>query len=358
MIMSTTVSKDMVYAPVLIHTLNRKNHLSRCIKSLEQNRWAKYTEVFISLDYPPSEKYQNGYLEVTEYLDKLEKHNCFREVHIFRQNKNLGPLRNGKFLVDVVSPQYDRWIVSEDDTEFSSNFLEYMDITLDMFKEESRITAICGCSDFQYQIPDLKETVYCSLSYLPYGIGIWRDRYVRLSENITSLLLSPESYTFKSMCNLARTNPLIFRHYVWNVLCNEQQPQWSEGRLTQSDCNVSLYNFLSDSYCLHPIRFKSHSFGFDGTGINMKADSSYDPDNACPLDLDESFELIYDESNIFDKGYQECLRDIYKKYTNIRLSTFLKVWIIYFMFCISGHDGKKVRNNLKRLREILRWKNQ
>ncbi len=36
----------MVYAPIIIPTLNRYEHLKRCVKSLQQNGWAKYTELY------------------------------------------------------------------------------------------------------------------------------------------------------------------------------------------------------------------------------------------------------------------------------------------------------------------------
>lgn len=50
-----------IYAPVIIPTLNRIEHLKRCIESLEKNTGADKTEVFVSLDFPPSDKYLQGY---------------------------------------------------------------------------------------------------------------------------------------------------------------------------------------------------------------------------------------------------------------------------------------------------------
>ena len=47
----------MIYAPILIPTLCRAEHFIRCVESLKNNSWAKYTDVFIGLDYPPTEKY-------------------------------------------------------------------------------------------------------------------------------------------------------------------------------------------------------------------------------------------------------------------------------------------------------------
>ena len=45
------------YAPVIIVTLNRYEHFKRCLDSLEKCTGANKTDVYVGLDYPPSEKY-------------------------------------------------------------------------------------------------------------------------------------------------------------------------------------------------------------------------------------------------------------------------------------------------------------
>ena len=72
-------------APVLIPTLNRKEHLERCINSLLRNSMAKETEVYISIDFPPTEKYESGYNEVVEYLKR--EIDGFKKVNLFFQTK-------------------------------------------------------------------------------------------------------------------------------------------------------------------------------------------------------------------------------------------------------------------------------
>ena len=58
----------MKYAPIIIPTLNRIEHLKRCITSLQKNPWAKYTPLIVSVDYPPNERYVEGYKKVCKYL--------------------------------------------------------------------------------------------------------------------------------------------------------------------------------------------------------------------------------------------------------------------------------------------------
>ena len=67
------------YAPVIIATLNRYAYLKRCLESLEKNTDAEKTEVYVSVDFPPSEKYYSGYEEVVKYLKHKEKKNAFNQ---------------------------------------------------------------------------------------------------------------------------------------------------------------------------------------------------------------------------------------------------------------------------------------
>ena len=66
--LSKTILENRICAPIIIPTLNRHEHLKKCIESLQKNKLAKQTELFISVDFPPNEKYKVGYEKVVEYL--------------------------------------------------------------------------------------------------------------------------------------------------------------------------------------------------------------------------------------------------------------------------------------------------
>ena len=61
------------YAPVIIPTLNRYDHFVRCIQSLAKCTDASETDLIIGLDFPPSDKYVDGYKRIKEYCDKINK---------------------------------------------------------------------------------------------------------------------------------------------------------------------------------------------------------------------------------------------------------------------------------------------
>ena len=66
--MSLQRKDAMKYAPVIIPTLCRYEHFVRCVESLKKNTWAKYTDIYIGLDYPKKDSHREGYLKIKEYL--------------------------------------------------------------------------------------------------------------------------------------------------------------------------------------------------------------------------------------------------------------------------------------------------
>ena len=69
----------MNYAPVVIPTLNRYEHLKQCLESLEKCTGAEYTDVYIGVDYPPNDRYVEGWKKVDAYLQEKKQQ---RQVHM------------------------------------------------------------------------------------------------------------------------------------------------------------------------------------------------------------------------------------------------------------------------------------
>ena len=60
----------MKYAPVIIPTLCRYEKFVQCMESLRKNSWAKYTEIYVAVDYPSKESHWEGYNRICEYLNQ------------------------------------------------------------------------------------------------------------------------------------------------------------------------------------------------------------------------------------------------------------------------------------------------
>ena len=113
----------MIYAPVIIPTLNRYEHFCKCLESLEVCTGAEYTDVYIALDYPPSDKYVDGWKKVDAFLQEKEKNNNFKSLIVYRRKENyfFSDKGNLKTAIEDLPRTVERFIYSEDDNIFSPN---------------------------------------------------------------------------------------------------------------------------------------------------------------------------------------------------------------------------------------------
>lgn len=170
----------MQYAPVLIPTLNRYEHLKKCLESLSRCTWAEETEVYVALDYPPSEKYMEGWKKNKEFLE-----NCgdmgFKKLHLIERKENYGTWRQGdkgnlNCLLREIKNQYDRYIITEDDNVFASAFLDYMDKGFELFEDDNTVYALCGYRCF-VNIKYEENTYFRqNVDVCAWGIGLWKSK--------------------------------------------------------------------------------------------------------------------------------------------------------------------------------------
>ena len=162
------------YAPVVIPTLNRHKHFKRCLESLEKCSGANQTDVYVGLDFPPSEKYRDGWRKIDNYLHTKEKENGFAKLIVVRREKNFGAYMNLKDLSRKACELCNQYIISEDDNEFAPNFLEYINWGLDYFKNNNNVLYICG-----YTYPNLdflSNNVFLLKRYSGWGYGGWSNK--------------------------------------------------------------------------------------------------------------------------------------------------------------------------------------
>lgn len=247
------MNKEQIFYPVIIPTLNRYDHLRRCIESLSRNTGAEETELVIGLDYPPSEKYMDGFLKIKEYLPTIIG---FKKVTIIEAEKNLGEGGNVRNLRKYIEEAgYDGCIFSEDDCEFASNFLEYQNWGLNTFRNDQSIYAICSLTTVDTSV--LENNVYkVNDFYNSWGYGTWNDRIEKYNRY-------RNGYDKKGV--LAR--------YGWKTLFNKD--------LANAHRLISMFSigaFWSDlmlllipeeeRWCIFPKENLVRNFGCDNSGVH------------------------------------------------------------------------------------------
>lgn len=335
-----------MYAPVIIPTLNRINHLKRCLNSLNENSLANKTEIYISVDFPTDSKYIEGYHEVVKFLKNMPNYN-FKNINIYFQEKNLGPFRNIDFLKEKISDKYDRYILTEDDNEFSKNFLSYINSTLKYFDDNPNVLAVCGFKDTNW-IFEKNNNIAFSKLYSAYGIGIYMNKEKKVKDEATKFLLNPKNWSIKNLFSLFRKNRKLFNIFILDILLKDHGLFWMDSnKLNVCDTVYSIYMHLSDYCVVVPIKAKSRTWGNDGSGVNMP-NRQIDVVRMYPLDNESKFSVCVNPNITFNKlNYK-----LGNKYLNTINSwkTTVKAIVYYFILLCYQCDRNKLLNKLEKRR--------
>ena len=252
------VKRISSYAPVVIPTLNRYNHFKRCFESLEKCTGADKTILYVGLDYPPSEKYRDGWYAIDAYLHTKEKNNMFQELIVIRRPYNYGvggENSNARVLFREVFDRFDRCIFTEDDNEFSPNFLEFMNQGLEKYENDNHVIRISAYTSPIFA-KKVQSTTFMGIDTPAYGLGIWKNKEVKAVDiNIGNYL---KSLSFRKYLQLFFIYPSLF-----SMVIDMERRKTSWG-----DVICSLNNLLFGTFTLQPSLSLARNWGNDGSGIN------------------------------------------------------------------------------------------
>lgn len=282
------------YAPVIIPTLCRYDKLKVLVDSLANNKeYAMGTELVIGLDYPPAEKYVEGYNLIKAYLPTISG---FGKVKIIEQKENLGTVGNEKTLIDYVySEGYNRFIYSEDDNEFSPNFLEFINKGLDKYENFPNVYSISGYN-YPINMEGYGKNNYGTHHFSAWGCGFWKSKKLNLTKReITKFLMVPSRFfklLIKSPVHLFSFLYMLAKHEVHGDACYE------------------MYCCINNWVSIFPTISKVRNWGHDGSGehgsVKPEEDSCYNQ----PIDVASTFD--FDEIPLEDLKWKP-LRDYFHK---------------------------------------------
>lgn len=251
-------------APIIIPTLCRIEHLQRCVESLKKSRWAKYTRLFISIDFPPNKKYVEGYNKVKKYV--MTQIDGFKEVIYYIQTRNLGAYENERFLINEVYKKYDTFIFTEDDNVFAPSAIEYFNKGLISYRDNNDIIVICAHSKKEYI--DGSNNTFLLPAFSGYGFATWKHK-----EQIYQDKLTKEYFQniLRNKIQLKKINAkgLLYVRTLLSIVYEKEQAHiWKDNKIAGTDLAISLYMLCENKYALYPKCLLSRNFGYDGSGIN------------------------------------------------------------------------------------------
>lgn len=245
------------------------------------------------------------------------------------REENWGQIKNGRDLRDRIHQHYDRFISTEDDNEFSPNFLQYMNQCLEQYKDNPQVMAICGYSYREWEhVGDYPYNAYPMEGFCAWGVGNWFDKN--------------EIYH-----NFPTANEVIHdRHYV--KILFKRKMHITVHRLlyryekSGGDLRRRCYCAIERKYSIFPVVSKVRNHGFDGEGEHCAQINTY-----ARQKIDESTDFVLDQFEAKDYPEIEKLHDI--QYAGSLLFRIL-VRIEYFQWRFTG----KVFREMRLIRAILK----
>lgn len=296
------------FAPVIIPTLNRYEHFKRCIESLSRCTWAEETEVYVGLDYPPSEKYREGYEIINNYLE-----NCgslgFKQLHIIKREHNYGASANWEDLKQMAYLKSDTYIGSEDDNEFSPCFLDFMNKALYEYKDEPKVLSVCGYLPASWEGIYSHGTIF-SYDRSAYGLGYWKDKELSYDFEYYQTLWK------KHFWKIFWTCPSVAMMFVTMIKTNQK---WG-------DVMNSCSNIIEGKYQVKPFQTLVRQCGRDGSGLHSGNDGG--KEISRQISVDKAF--VLSDGSIVNILPRHCYFDYFLP------SNILKKYVIVLGYLIKS----------------------
>ena len=143
-------------APIALFVYVRVSTLKKTIKHLRKNNLSKFSNLYIFSDGYKSDLDKKNVNNVRRYLKKIKG---FNKIKIIFRKRNLGLAKNIVRGVSEVIQKYEKTIVLEDDVIVSPNFLCFMNLSLDKFKNEKKIWHINGWN-YDLKFPKLNYNTF------------------------------------------------------------------------------------------------------------------------------------------------------------------------------------------------------
>ena len=251
----------MSYYPVFIPTLNRYSHFKNCVESLARCIHADKTELVIGLDYPPSEKYVEGYNQIKEYIPTIIG---FAKVTLFEQTKNLGPEGNWACLVNYCMSHYDAYIGTEDDNVFAPAFLDYMNRMLNLYYNDDKILTVSGYN-FVEAYNQGEYTYYLSKDNCAWGVGLWKHKEAKME-----YFFNDRSIFECALFRKANAKKIINAYPALYLMLNDMMNK----NASWGDVMRTTVNILYEKYQVKPAISLVRNCGYDGSGIHCGYDDN------------------------------------------------------------------------------------
>lgn len=243
----------MTLAPIIIFAFNRPESLKTAVRALLQNPEAKDSDLFVFVDGPRNDAEKAKTDATADYARNIKG---FKSISVTESSQNKGL---GDSIIAGVSQIINRYgtaIIIEDDLIVQPNFLRFINLGLDKYKDEKEVFSICGYTN-KIKLPKgyTHDAYFCTRSS-SWGWATWKDRW----DSIDWKLEPWDKYT-----------ELKKEFNRWGGSdCFGMLEGWKQGLNRSWAIRFCFNQFLQNKLSLFPVKSLVINDGFDGAGTNCK----------------------------------------------------------------------------------------
>lgn len=243
----------MTLAPIIIFAFNRPESLKTAISALVLNPEAKDSDLFVFVDGPRNNAEKSMTDASANFARKIQGFKSLT-VSISDNNKGLGDSIIAG--VSQIINRYGTAIIIEDDLIVQPNFLRFINLGIDKYKDEKEVFSICGYTN-KIKLPKgyTHDAYFCTRSS-SWGWATWKDRWDSIDWE-----LEPWDKFAKFKKDFNR----------WGGSdCFGMLKGWKLGLNRSWAIRFCFNQFLQNKLSLFPVKSLVINDGFDGAGTNCK----------------------------------------------------------------------------------------
>ena len=251
----------MEFAPIVVFGFNRPEHMNRMLESLCKNSESLYSKVIFFIDGYDD---KNNEL-ISETLQVVNKDWGFKEKFVNFREINYGCKFNIIHGISQVLQDSETVIVLEDDLILGKNFLNFMNTSLQKYKDNDKVWAISGWGHPQL-LNTKKSSSFSSLTS-PWGWGTWKNNWNIFTEN--------KLYNKNLISDLNEKEKNQFLFYGYADYWEEAIKKDLAGENSVWDAYWYQTIYINNGLTLFPNLSHVQNEGFDGTGVHCKKNNLF-----------------------------------------------------------------------------------
>ena len=248
-----------MYAPIILFTYNRLDHLHICLRSLKKNNLAKESNLYIFSDGSKNSKDEIKVKKVRKYLASL---NGFKKLTIIDRHTNFGLAKNIISGLNYIFSKYKKAIIIEDDLLLSPFFLEFMNNNLNIYENSEKVASIHG---YSYPVLNKNNKDFFLRGADCWGWGTWSNVWKNFNENGSYLLKKIKEQ------NLVRDFDYNNKAKFSKMLSDQVN-----GTIDSWAIRWHAAIYLKDMLTLYPKKSYVYNIGNDNSGTNALSTEIFD----------------------------------------------------------------------------------